>query len=91
MTGWGSYLGPNYKGPEIGLGQILKIDRTGRRVRYWLQAAVQRIVIYVGLTPSFGQLATALADYRTAVRIANLASATVCRRHCIMGTAGAPP
>ena len=24
------------------------------RVRYWLQAAVQRIVIYVGLTPSSG-------------------------------------
>jgi ABC-type sugar transport system permease subunit len=28
---------------------------------------------------------------RAAVLIPNLVSATVCRRHCIIGTAGAPP
>ena len=37
------------------------------------------------------KLVTSVGDYRDAVFIPNLVSAIVCRRHCIIGTAGAPP
>ncbi len=35
--------------------------------------------------------AASVGDYRAAVLIPNLVSATICRRHCIIGMAGAPP